>query len=392
MKHALFCWEYGAGMGHIGSLRIIAKRLKANGWTTTLVNPSHVNLTVEPAFDTILTLPQAKQLNEFDFTKPTNIRSQNRVVKSFGYGSDKFVFGRLKLWSRLYDVTDPTLVVADYAPAALMAARGRFPTIAAGNGFTLPPANLKSYPPFFRAKDPTDATQLLGSINRALRLARMPTLGYLPAMFQADFSACKTLEIADVYRRVRKDPAIGLLCDHPIARADVSGKQEIFVYLTACRPAYRRLLFQALVEVNQPTRVYSLQIDAEDADLVSGSNVRFVKEPVPLNTIIKDSRFVIHLGSHRLALELLVAGMPSLNLTIDIEKVVNGSLLKQAGLISMKNMPQIKSVDSLVETIQSALGDSGLVQNVTEFANNLPADTCERALNTIHAAANRLTS
>ena len=140
----------------------------------------------------------------------------------------------------------------------------------------------------------------------------------------------------------------------------------------------RRLVIEALVKVNQPTKVFSLQYGADDAELVSGSNIHFVKEPVPLNTIIKDSRFVIHLGSHSLALQLLVAGMPSLNLTIDIEKVVNGSVLKQAGLISMTSLPQIKSVDSLVETIQSALGDSGLVQNVTEFADNLPADTCER--------------
>ena len=392
MKHALFCWEYGAGMGHIGSHKMIARRLKANGWTTSLINPSNVELTADAAFDSILTLPQAKQLNEFDFTELSKIRSQNRVVTSFGYGSDKFVFGRLKLWSRLYDMTDPTLVVADYAPAALMAARGRFPTIAVGNGFTLPPANLTSYPSFFRAKDPTDATQLLDNVNSALRLARMPTLRYLPEMFHADFSACTTLEIADVYRRVRKDPVISLLCDQPIARADVSGKHEIFVYLTHCRWPMRRLVIEALVKVNQPTKVFSLQYGADDAELVSGSNIHFVKEPVPLNTIIKDSRFVIHLGSHSLALQLLVAGMPSLNLTIDIEKVVNGSVLKQAGLISMTSLPQIKSVDSLVETIQSALGDSGLVQNVTEFADNLPADTCERALNTIHAAANRLTS
>ena len=94
MKHALFCWEYGAGMGHIGSHKMIARRLKANGWTTSLINPSNVELTADAAFDSILTLPQAKQLNEFDFTELSKIRSQNR-------GGD-FVwlwFGQICLWS-----------------------------------------------------------------------------------------------------------------------------------------------------------------------------------------------------------------------------------------------------------------------------------------------------
>jgi len=91
MKHAVLCWEYGAGLGHISKLKILAERLKAEGWRTTLVNPSHVKNQPDPVFDTILAMPYARQLNQFDFKQQVLIGSHKRVVKSFGYESDKFV-------------------------------------------------------------------------------------------------------------------------------------------------------------------------------------------------------------------------------------------------------------------------------------------------------------
>ena len=47
MKHALFCWEYGAGMGHIGSLRMIARRLEGEWLDNDPSSIPHMsNLTV----------------------------------------------------------------------------------------------------------------------------------------------------------------------------------------------------------------------------------------------------------------------------------------------------------------------------------------------------------
>ncbi len=93
----------------------------------------------------------------------------------------------LQAWDSILAATAPDLVVADYAPAASMIARGRIPLIVAGNGFTAPPGDMKRFPPLHRVTAPRwNEDDTLRAVNRALRFLDRPALEYLPQIFAGD--------------------------------------------------------------------------------------------------------------------------------------------------------------------------------------------------------------
>src|SRR5262249_12877698 len=87
----------------------------------------------------------------------------------------------LAAWDRLFALVKPDVVVADYAPAATLAARTRLPVILVGTGFTVPPAELYHFPLLHRAAPPAwRAGALVATVNAALRRSRLPVLDRLP--------------------------------------------------------------------------------------------------------------------------------------------------------------------------------------------------------------------
>ena len=86
--------------------------------------------------------------------------------------SSEAVADQMRAWRALYAQHDIDLVVADYAPGALLAARGRIPAIAVGVGYTLPPAGLEQFPALRPADRPLEVTDqdLLGRVNAALAM------------------------------------------------------------------------------------------------------------------------------------------------------------------------------------------------------------------------------
>lgn len=379
--HALLCWEYGAGLGHVAALRTIARALKRLGWMTTLVNPSTVSVAPDDCFDDILTIPAANQLLTHTIADPdTPIASYNHAVWNFGFHSTKFVFTRLQLWNALFARIKPDLVIADFAPCALMAARGDFPTIALGNGYTLPPVNIKRYPRFFDIEDGFDGAEMLGSVNSALRLCGKTELDFLPEIFRADYQACRTFENTDPFQKVRSPPASGPLLPAIVVRAPVKPARRVFVYLTHCKPGILRHVVDAVSRMDIPVDIYALQNEQIEQKPDGDNEVIHFGNPISLERIISDYSLVIHLGGHSLALELVVSGVPQLLLPVDIEKVLLGNNLDRAGLAAVHRVDI--DLDSVVldAAIKNALEDAGLKKRVRVFADQYPAELQLRPL------------
>src|SRR5260370_29349200 len=60
-------------------------------------------------------------------------------------------------WDHHFTRIRPDLVIADLAPAAGLAARGRGPVMLVGNGYTLPPARMQNFPPLHHISPPASA-------------------------------------------------------------------------------------------------------------------------------------------------------------------------------------------------------------------------------------------
>ena len=166
----LFCWEYGAGLGHISQLKTLARNFDKDRFRLILVNPNGVVSSDNDPFDEVCEFSDTSILREVETSPAAGIVSYNATVKSFGLGNPKLMFTRLKLWEKLFGEQTPDLIIGDYAPIALVVARHmKIPTVAIGNGYTLPPTNICSYPKFTNQKDPVSGESLLATFNQALR-------------------------------------------------------------------------------------------------------------------------------------------------------------------------------------------------------------------------------
>ncbi len=391
--HAALCWEYGAGLGHIATLKTIAFGLRSAGWKTTLAGPIQAMDFVSQSFDRFEPVPGPKDVGIALQEPPgEKVASFKHAVWDFGFHSSRYVFTRLQLWRQLFEKIKPDLVIADYSPNPLIAAKGRIPTIATGNGYSLPPTDLKKFPRYHKVPDFIEESSLLASINEGISLAGGKNIKHLPQIFDADFLACITLEILDPYHLVRSQPVLGPLFMGAIPKCNLIAKQNvIFTYLTHCKPDVLRAVTEALVKLERPVDLFSLQQDEIDTRLVAGSQVRILNSPVPLARIISDYGLVVHLGGHMMLTEMLVAGMPQVLLTIDIEKVLFATQLARKNLAVVHRIDRDYDTSAIAETITSAFqGD--LRSHAQQFSNLHPSECHTAALNQIIDNAKALVS
>lgn len=368
---ALHCWEYGAGLGHITALSNIATRLKKLGFENFLINPEGSNYLNGGVFNSVLDMPHIAQLSSSSPKNPKRIVSYNSAVKGFGFNEAKFVFTRLHLWRSLLEKHSPNLVVADYAPAAVFAARSMgIPIVATGNSYTLPPVNLQAYPRFVNQIDPVPSAPLLASINQGAKLAGMKQIGALPEIFSADIHACFTMPELDYFAKFRHPKALGPLLGKkpPSIRTRASTDAGIFVYLTHCSSAVRANLISALAAIDHKVSIYSLRTTKEDRRLAEGTKIRFLEKPLPLSEVCNNNRIVVHLSGHNFTMELLLAGMPQLLLPVDIEKLLLAQSVENRGIAAYLRIDRPTTPGQIADKIRGTLSDETLPDRVMEFA------------------------
>jgi hypothetical protein len=138
----------------------------------------------------------------------------------------------LQAWDAILTTVDPDLIVADYAPAASMMARGRIPLIVVGNGYTVPPGDMKRFPLLHRVHPPRwSEDETLATVNRVLRSLDRPPLKQLPQMFSGDAQMVLTFPVLDPYDLQRSSPLAGPIFDSPPLEARMDAN-SIFVYLS----------------------------------------------------------------------------------------------------------------------------------------------------------------
>ncbi len=382
-RTALLVWEYGKGLGHIAKLRFIADRLKRHGYRTVLVNPTGVPHHMCHGFDTVAECPQPYQLIDRDQHTKSSIVSFNSSVEGFGFSEANYVFTRLTLWKRIFAEWRPDLLVADYAPCALLAAKGDIPTLAIGNGYTLPPDHLETYPVFdayARHSDKVDPLPMLNAVNAALQLANRPRIDYLPQIFAADISACMTFPFTDPYAAIRLKSALGPEASRPIPLAEQKAEPAIFCYLTHCSPRVHRLALLGLIRSGIPARVYSLQADSGDRASIQGTRVEILEKPMPLDEILGYASLVVHLGGHQLCMEMIMAGMPQLVLTTDVEKILHARLMSKYGLARYYRIDARNSPEEVTQSITDAVADESIGSKARGYAARLPDNIHEQSL------------
>ncbi|HKU69442.1 MAG TPA: hypothetical protein VJQ51_01265 [Burkholderiales bacterium] len=187
MSRILFAWELGGGYGHLGPFRPIADALLARGHELTIAAREVQSATA--IFGALpvrivqapLCIKTYKGLEE----PPLNFAE---ILMRYGYFDAPQLSGLLQAWRGLLDMTQAETVVADHAPTALLATRGRAVTrVVIGSPFAVPPPlnptpNMRSWVNVPEQRLISSDASVLKVIN-ASQPADVPPLGAVHEIF-----------------------------------------------------------------------------------------------------------------------------------------------------------------------------------------------------------------
>jgi hypothetical protein len=350
-------WELGAGFGHVVSLRRIALRLAAHGFRC-IAAVQDVDKAACLTNDGIAVM-QAPAWRPAKSSATLGDR-----LGDAGLADPQALRQLLEAWRRIIDDTHPALVICDYAPGASLVARGRIPLALIGNGFTLPPAEMQTFPLLHRVAPPVWQEQfLLDTTNAVLSDLHLQSLQRLPQLFLGDAAWVHTFPLLDPYARWRERPAQGPAMEG-LPKPRLDDASEILVYLSSWAGP-RRPFVEALRPFAKSVRLFAPGFADAERERFAAWGMRLETAPFDLAKDLASARLVIHLGSEGIAGFCVMAGVPQLACAIDVEKELTGKALTQAGV--GKFIPIYKSTAALSEQIVAALlADQALAERARE--------------------------
>ena len=317
MAHVLLGWEFGGNQGHAMALAAMAAALRKRGHRISFA------------------------LQRVDAIAPERLE-----------GAEVWP---APVTPRLLDAIRPDLVIADYAPFLLNAARGRVPTIGAGTAFSTPPSAMNAFPSLTGEPPAYDEERVLDAVNLGLARNRLPAIDRLPRIFEASREMGGSFAELDPYAEWRRDPLV-----MPMLRGGVPGiapgaGEEVFVYA----PDNIRVeskLWDGLARSGLPVRVHVPAAGKALQQALAGKGLKVEPEPVPFARIAERSRLLLSHGGHGFVCSALLAGLPQVICHFDLEKLMHARAVTRLGLGGMVAMQQIEEepfAASLVEVYRN---------------------------------------
>ena len=343
MAQFLLAWELGSGLGHVGQLSPLARELARRGHRVALclldlVGPRSVLRELgQPCLQAPVPLSGGAPVRD--------PMSHAEILQGCGYRDAEVLDALVRGWRGTIECTGADLVVADFAPTAMLAARtlGK-PAAAIGTGFQMPPARrpLPSCRPWERlAPGRLEAAEahVVASANRVLERHGAAPIAQGWQLFSGDRALVCDWPELDVYGRATLPPgdrwwgrsfdtAAGLAPEWP----DGSGPR-VFAYLKGEHPDVAAVL-RALAARACRTLCYLPDVAAGRPKPVEDASIRYAGAPVNLASALRECDLVVcHAGGSTVAQSLL-AGVPLLMLPLQGEQGLNalGVVRMRAGV------------------------------------------------------------
>lgn len=341
MARILLGWELGAGNGHSTRLLELAAILASRGHQPLIapqqIGPfaAHWPTWQAPVWPRLLQ-PLFRRYQRQPATMGDNLAY-------LGLDDGDAMTAMILAWDRLLANTGPDAVVAEYAPMLQLAAMGRIPTIAFGTGYSLPPANMPSFPGLFGGAAVVPEPLLLDGLNASLGKAGRAPLSALPEIFAADRSVIATFAELDPYHQWRTGPlAAPALCG-PVPVSDGAG-EELFVYFNASAPR-PNAFWQALVDSKLPVRVHDPLLTETDIATLERAGISVARQPVPFDQIVARSRLLLSHGGLGFVSSGMIAGLPQIIIPFDGEKMLTAKAAVAEGACLLANFEGLQRAD-----------------------------------------------
>ena len=320
MAHILLCWELGGNRGHATLLSAVAAVLRARGHRISfavqrvdaLAGELEEGAPVWPA-------PVTPRLLVNTGRPRKGANSMGDILARLGCDDADLFEALLRAWRQLLAAIRPDSAIGNYAPFLLTAARGLMPTIAVGTWFNTPPSAMPAFPSLNGEAPCFDEGALLGNVNRALGRLGGERLDRLPGLVAASREIAGSIAELDFYSAWRPAALAAPMVAGGVPPLAAGGGEEVFVYSPE-QVGPDAALWRGLARSGLPVRVHAIGMVPELAAVLAGHGFRVERGPVPFARIVERSRLVVSHGGHGFVCSALMAGLPQLIASFDIEK------------------------------------------------------------------------
>ncbi len=376
MARILFAWELGGELGHVLACATLANTLALRGHHITLALRELAPLRFLPdasGYDAFQAPRMARETPVAD--RPV---SYPEILLGCGYREPRDLVELVRGWDALLSQSRPDLVVADYAPTALLATRIRgIRRVTYGSGFYTPPP-LSPIPPY-RFDEAVDPARLKGAedavhacVNAALAQLGAAPLAHLADLFMADEHFLCTFPELDHYG---ERPAAGYWgprhrFDRGIDVAWPAGNgKRIFVYVKTSMPR-----LDALIDLLAagPHRVVAFipGLDRARRDRLAARTRLVPERPVRLDSLMRDCDAVACHGGE-MAAGILLAGVPEILFPMHYEQYLTARRLEQVG--SAAWLAGQAPVERMRDAFTAVLGNPRYASAAKAFARRYAA-------------------
>jgi len=260
------------------------------------------------------------------------------VLMHGGWASTDALRGLMAGWRQVLDQTKPDLLVADFAPTAMLVAHVAGIAMAAiGDGFSLPPLTVPLPPlrPWSAAEPDAPASiegRVLAVVNARLGALKVPALRHLRALFENMPQFLCTFPELDHYPDRADAQWYGEVfapSSGPAAVWPTGTGQRVYVDLDPRHPALGAIA-EALHRLEQPTLIQVAGMPVRQADAIERGAVQVTATP-NLESVLSGCDIVI-CQRHEAAVLALLAGKMLLMLPVFLEQMMTLRRLAEQGL------------------------------------------------------------
>lgn len=378
-KTAFLAWELGGGLGHARRLLQVACELQGRGWLPIVAARELWACADEyrRASIPLLQAPLHRGLAPQESAR-FRARSLADILAACGYRNIEELETVVSVWDSLLDMTRPAVVVTDYSPMLALAAHGRVPVVAIGDGFVLPPPQLRMLPVLRSGTNQMPSEdELLVNAATLQRQRGLPVPQSLPALIGGTAHVVCTYQETDIFSDDRIEPATGPIAKAPRQLAPPA-RRAIFAYLAADTQRTAKLM-QVLVDSRAPVEAFVRDAPDGMGRALRAAGVQLHETPPPLAEIAKRAGVIVHHGGIGTIEACLALGRPQLLMPKHLEQWQNAARLMRLGAAITLN--EGFSLAEGAQAILEALSSERLCERAQELAAELssrPSRSLER--------------
>jgi len=353
MANILFCWELGAGRGHLTPQLALARHLRDAGHDVLFAvrQLQHAETLLGRAGFRYVQAPTWIGTRE---EPGAAIRTYAQLLLNVGFADPDHLVGRIRAWRQLFAWHAAEILVTDHSPTALLAARGLdLPAAALGNGFFVPPlrAPLPALAGELDAPALADEARALDHANRALAKVGAPVMDRLADLFDVTLRVVRTWPEFDHYPDRDDVLYVPFLARIPGATPtwpEAPGA-KLFAYL---RPGpLLTPVLTVLARRRLPALVTVEGVASELIERFSSPTLTLTECTYDLGQVAAEADLALLNANHSTTLALLAGGCPVLLLPQQLEQAIFARRVAAQGVGLVVGEPRQTAVDLALEAL-----------------------------------------